>query len=149
MRHAPHAGNSNRTDDQTNDQLRTDDAARAAPLLTAVGNYLRFRLGPQVAIALGGRVKRFGEGMTGRPVELSILEQPAAGMRGDYERLLDDAIAGDATLFARQDIVEAAWGIVNPLLQDPGAMFEYEPGSWGPAEADQLVADVGGWNTPA
>ena len=115
----------------------------------AVGNYLRFRLGPQVAIALGGRVKRWGEGMTGRPVELSIVEQPAAAMRGDYERLLDDAIAGDATLFARQDLVEAAWGIVNPLLQDPGAMFEYEPGSWGPTEADQLVADVGGWNTPA
>ena len=87
--------------------------------------------------------------MTGRPVELSIVEQPAAAMRGDYERLLDDAIAGDATLFARQDLVEAAWGIVNPLLQDPGAMFEYEPGSWGPIEADQLVADVGGWNTPA
>ena len=118
-------------------------------LAPEVGNYVRFRLGPQVAIALGARVKRWGEGMTGRPVELSIVEQPAAAMRGDYERLLDDAIAGDPTLFARQDLVEAAWGIVNPLLQDPGAMFVYEPGSWGPVEADELVADVGGWNTPA
>jgi glucose-6-phosphate 1-dehydrogenase len=114
-----------------------------------VGNYVRFRLGPQVAIALGARVKRTGEGMTGRPVELSVVEQPAAGIPGDYERLLGDAIAGDATLFARQDVVEAAWAIVNPLLQNPGAMFEYEPGSWGPVEADRLVADVGGWNTPS
>lgn len=87
--------------------------------------------------------------MPGRPVELSIVEQPADAMPGDYERLLGDAIAGDATLFARQDVVEAAWAIVNPLLQNPGAMFEYEPGSWGPVEADQLVADVGGWNTPS
>jgi glucose-6-phosphate 1-dehydrogenase len=114
----------------------------------AAANYIRFRLGPQVAIALGARVKRWGEGMTGRPVELSIVEQPAEARLGDYERLLGDAIAGDATLFARQDVVEAAWAIVNPLLKNPGAMFEYEPGSWGPAEADRLVADVGGWNNP-
>ena len=82
--------------------------------------------------------------MTGRPVELSIVEQPATAMRGDYERLLDDAIAGDATLFARQDLVEAAWGIVNPLLQDPGRCSSTSPGL-GTAEADQLVAEVGGW----
>jgi glucose-6-phosphate 1-dehydrogenase len=111
-------------------------------------NHVRFRLGPEVAIALGAQVKRPGEGMAGRPVELSIVEHPAAAALGDYERLLGDAIAGDATLFARQDVVEAAWTIVNPLLQDPGALFEYAPGSWGPAEADALVADVGGWNTP-
>ena len=112
-------------------------------------NYLRFRLGPDVTIALGARVKRPGDGMTGRPIELSILDQPADSEAGDYERLLDDALDGDATLFGRQDVVEAAWAIVNPLLQDPGAMFPYEPGSWGPAEADQLVAGVGGWNTPS
>jgi glucose-6-phosphate 1-dehydrogenase len=112
-----------------------------------MGNYVRFRLGPQVAIALGARVKRPGEGMAGRPVELSLVEHPADAML-DYERLLGDAIAGDATLFARQDVVEAAWAIVNPLLQDPGALFEYEGGSWGPQEADRLVADVGGWNSP-
>jgi glucose-6-phosphate 1-dehydrogenase len=118
----------------------------AAP---SVGNYVRFRLGPQVAIALGARAKRPGEGMTGRPVELSVVEQPVDGAVGDYERLLGDTIAGDTTLFARQDVVEAAWAIVNPLVQDPGALYEYEPGSWGPAEADQLVADIGGWNSPA
>ncbi len=119
--------------------------AEAAP---AVGNYVRFRLGPQVAIALGARAKRPGEGMIGRPVELSVVDQPAAAAVGDYERLLGDALAGDTTLFARQDVVEAAWSIVNPLLRNPGAMYEYEPGSWGPPEADALVADVGGWNTP-
>jgi glucose-6-phosphate 1-dehydrogenase len=117
----------------------------AAP---SVGNYVRFRLGPQVAIALGARAKRSGEGMSGRPIELSVVDQPVESRIGDYERLLGDAIAGDATLFARQDVVEAAWAIVDPLIQDPGGLFEYEPGSWGPSQADQLVAEVGGWNTP-
>lgn len=114
----------------------------------SLGNYLRFRLNPQVAIALGARAKRPGEGMAGEPVELSVVEQPVETRLGDYERLLGDAMNGDATLFARQDVVEAAWAIVDPLLHDPGAMYEYEPGSWGPPQADALVAEVGGWNTP-
>ena len=113
----------------------------------SIGNYVRFRLAPQVTIAVGARAKRPGEGMGGQPVELSVVEQPVEGSLGDYERLLGDAIAGDATLFARQDIVEAAWALVDPLMQNPGPMFEYEPGSWGPPQADRLVADVGGWNT--
>jgi glucose-6-phosphate 1-dehydrogenase len=113
----------------------------------SIGNYVRFRLAPQVAIALGARAKRPGEGMGGRPVELSVVEQPIETRLGDYERLLGDAIAGDTTLFARQDVVEAAWRIVDPLIQNPGPMFEYEPGSWGPPQADRLVADIGGWNT--
>jgi len=114
----------------------------------SVGNYVRFRLNPQVAIAIGARGKRPGEMMAGRDVELSVVEQPAETRLGDYERLLGDAIAGDATLFARQDVVEAAWAIVDPLLADPGELFEYEPGSWGPPQADRLVAEIGGWNTP-
>ena len=117
----------------------------------SAGNYLSFRLSPDVAIALGARVKTPGEGMTGRPVELSLMEQPAQGQGGRmdaYERLLGDAMTGDATLFARQDVVEAAWSIVDPVISDPGPLYEYDPGSWGPAEADQLVAAVGGWNTP-
>jgi glucose-6-phosphate 1-dehydrogenase len=113
-----------------------------------LGNYVRFRLGPHVAIALGARAKRPGAGMTGQHVELSVVEHPLASRLLPYERLLSDAIAGDATLFARQDVVEAAWAIVDPLLQNPGALFEYEPGSWGPSQADQLVAEVGGWNIP-
>jgi glucose-6-phosphate 1-dehydrogenase len=114
----------------------------------SIGNYVRFRLGPEVTIALGARAKQPGEGMTGRPLELTFVDTPAEVRLLDYERLLGDAIAGDATLFARQDVVEAAWAIVDPLLQDPGGLFDYEPGSWGPPQADQLVTDVGGWNTP-
>ena len=114
----------------------------------SVGNYVRFRLNPQVAIAIGARGKRPGETMAGRHVELSVVDQLAETRLGDYERLLGDAIAGDATLFARQDVVEAAWAIVDPLLVDPGELFEYEPGSWGPPQADRLVAEIGGWNTP-
>jgi glucose-6-phosphate 1-dehydrogenase len=113
----------------------------------SIGNYVRFRLAPQVTIGVGARAKRPGEGMGGQPVELSVVEQPVEGSLGDYERLLGDAIAGDATLFARQDIVEAAWALVDPLMQNPGPMFEYERGTWGPPQADRLVADVGGWNT--
>ena len=67
---------------------------------------------------------------------------------GDYERLLSDAMSGDATLFARQDVVEAAWAIIDPVIHGPSPMFDYEPGSWGPVEADKLVEAVGGWNTP-
>ncbi|HXU83221.1 MAG TPA: glucose-6-phosphate dehydrogenase [Polyangia bacterium] len=118
----------------------------------AMGNYVRFRLSPQVVIAVGARAKRPGEGMTGHPVELSVVEMPAQGdeYRMDaYERLLGDAMAGDATLFARQDVVEAAWAIVDPVIHGPSELHEYEPGTWGPPQADRLVADVGGWNTPA
>ena len=65
-----------------------------------------------------------------------------------YERLLGDAMAGDATLFVRQDVVEAAWAIVDPVIHGPSELHEYEPGTWGPADADALTWDVGGWNTP-
>ena len=115
------------------------------------GNYVRFRLSPQVVIALGARAKRPGETMAGEPVELSVVEQPEQGKDGRmeaYERLLGDAMAGDATLFARQDVVEAAWAIVDPVIQQPSPLHEYDAGSWGPAEADALVTEVDGWNTP-
>jgi len=112
------------------------------------GNYVRFRLSPEVVIALGARGKKPGEKMEGEPVELSVVEQEASFRRDPYERLLGDAMAGEPTLFARQDVVEAAWAIVDPVIHGPTPMYEYEPGSWGPVEADRLVADVGGWNTP-
>ena len=119
----------------------------------SVGNYVRFRLNPQVAIAIGARAKRPGEGMMGEPLELSVVDQQAAqggkdGRLGDYARLIGDAMHGDATLFARQDVVEAAWAIVDPVIHGPSPMFEYDPGSWGPPQADRLVSQVGGWNTP-
>jgi glucose-6-phosphate 1-dehydrogenase len=116
------------------------------------GNHVRFRLTPQLAIAVGARAKKAGEGMHGEPIELSVVDQPGQGRSGRmeaYERLLGDAIAGDATLFARQDVVEAAWAIVEPVIHDhPAAVHEYEPGAWGPAEADDFAKAVGGWNTP-
>ncbi|AKU98826.1 Glucose-6-phosphate 1-dehydrogenase [Labilithrix luteola] len=114
-----------------------------------MGNHLRFRLSPDVCIAIGARQKVAGEKMTGEPVELTFATEPAQGTDGRmeaYERLLGDAMMGDATLFARQDVVEAAWAIVDPVIHGPSPMYDYEPGTWGPKEAERLVADVGGWN---
>ena len=114
------------------------------------GNYVRFRLGPDVAIGIGARIKEPGDELVGRPIELSAVRQDAASDTDPYQRLLGDAMRGDASLFARQDVVEAAWAIVEPLIANPAsAPIEYTPGSWGPSEAGRLVADVGGWNTPA
>ena len=112
------------------------------------GNYVRFRLAPEVRIDIGAYAKCPGEGMSGQPVELSVvsgLRQGVGHRLEPYERLLGDAMEGDATLFARQDGVEAAWAIVDPVLGDAGSLIEYECGSWGPQEADRLVAGVGGW----
>ncbi|MBC8089355.1 MAG: glucose-6-phosphate dehydrogenase [Phycisphaerae bacterium] len=117
----------------------------AAP---AMGNYVRFRLGPEVVIALGASTKRVGEGMAGTVTELSVVRRHDADEMDAYERLLGDAMNGDATLFARQDAVEAAWRLVDPLLDDPAVPDEYAPGSWGPASADRLTSDVGGWSNP-
>jgi glucose-6-phosphate 1-dehydrogenase len=118
---------------------------------TGPGNYVRFRLSPQVAIAIGARRKRPGEEMAGEPVELSVVEKPQQGQDGrlgDYERLLGDAMDGDATLFARQDVVEAAWAIVDPVIHGPSPLHEYECGTWGPREADGFVVESGGWSMP-
>jgi glucose-6-phosphate 1-dehydrogenase len=111
-------------------------------------NYFRFRLGPDVLIATGARAKAPGETMTGRPVELIVRGNPADAMQ-PYERLLGDALAGDGSLFTRDDSVEAAWRVVQPILDDPAPPIEYAPGSWGPPEAEQLVAGDGGWHNPA
>ena len=86
------------------------------PQRASVGNYVRFRLGPQVAIAVGALIKAPGERLEGKPVELSVVRQDTADDMDAYERLLGDAMHGDATLFARQDVVETAWAIVDPLI---------------------------------
>jgi glucose-6-phosphate 1-dehydrogenase len=111
-------------------------------------NYARLRLGPEVSIALGVRVKRQGEEWLGQNVELSLIHQTTGDEVGAYERLLGDAMKGDALLFSRQDAVEAAWAIVEPILGTETPIYEYEPGAWGPAEADRLTAEVGGWHCP-
>ena len=110
-------------------------------------NFLRFRLSPQVLISLGAQAKAPGETMAGEPVEL-VARHQSAEIALPYERLLGDAMAGDATLFARQDVVEAAWAIVDPVIHGPSEMHTYEPGTWGPPQAERLVAEIGGWNTP-
>jgi glucose-6-phosphate 1-dehydrogenase len=110
-------------------------------------NYLRFRVGPTVAIALGAMAKLPGEDMAGERVEL-LATHIADGYEMDaYERLLGDAMKGDATHFAREDTVEEAWRIVGPVLGDATPVHEYEPGTWGPAEAARITPP-GGWRDP-
>ncbi len=111
-------------------------------------NYLRFRLSPDVTIAIGARVKRPGERMDSEPTELRVVHRPDAEEMDAYERLLGEAMEGDPTLFAREDAVEAAWAIVQPILGSVTPVHDYEPGSWGPREADALAAGLGGWHSP-
>jgi len=111
-------------------------------------NFLRFQLSPSVMISLGARAKMPGEAMVGEEVELVARHQGSDEM-SPYERLLGDALRGDATLFARQDSVEGAWKVVDPILGNLTPVHEYEQGSWGPVEADRIIARDGGWHVPA
>ena len=113
-------------------------------------NHLRFRLGPdRVSIALGVRSKRPGDEQVGRNVELYMCDDEVGSMTA-YERLIDDAIDGDPTLFARADAVGASWRIVDTLLdgRTKEAPELYRKGTWGPAAGDALAAEVGGWHEP-
>jgi glucose-6-phosphate 1-dehydrogenase len=110
-------------------------------------NHLRLRVGPDVAIAIGAHTKRPGPVMTGRDVELFAAEQPGDDMDA-YELLISAALIGDTAHFARQDEVEAAWAIVDPLLNVTTAPIEYAPGSWGPPQAEQLLSGPCGWHNP-
>jgi glucose-6-phosphate 1-dehydrogenase len=112
-------------------------------------NYVRFRLSPDVTIALGARVKRPGPEMVGDQTELSVVHQPDGDELDPYERLLDDAMDGDATLFARQDGVEAAWAVVNDVLGNVTPVHEYPKGSWGPPQAQHLTDGGRSWHNPA
>ena len=111
-------------------------------------NYVLFQLSPQVKIAIGARVKRPGDQMTTEPTELDVVQHADGDEMDAYERLLGEAMEGDPTLFARQDAVEAAWAIVEPVLGAETPVHEYEPGSWGPPEAEALTAEIGGWHCP-
>ena len=110
-------------------------------------NYFRFRLSPEVVISAGARVKRPGEAMVGDNVEL-VARHSLAGEKSPYERLLGDAIRGDASLFTRDDGVEAAWRVVDPLLHTAVPVEPYEPGTWGPASARGVVVSEEGWHDP-
>ena len=122
------------------------------PPLRRVGpeetNHFRFRLSPEVIIAVGARIKKAGEQMVSEPTELKVMHQTDADEMDAYERLLGDAMAGDATLFSRQDGVEAAWAIVDPILNAATPVSEYAVGSWGPQAADPLVEGVCSWHNP-
>ena len=110
-------------------------------------NYLRFHLSPRSAVALAARVKRAGKEFVGDQRELYMIEEEP-GEEAPYERLLDDAMAGDGALFTREDAVEAAWAVVDPVLETHRRVRPYRRGSWGPKEADVLIAADGGWHNP-
>jgi glucose-6-phosphate 1-dehydrogenase len=112
------------------------------------GNYFRFRLSPTSSIALAARVKQVGKEYIGEQREL-YLSQDAAGEELPYERLLGDAMAGDGALFSDQESVEAAWAVVDGVLTQHRPVVLYAPGSWGPPQADALIAGAGGWHAPA
>ncbi len=111
-------------------------------------NYLRFRLSPDVVLGLGARAKAPGERMVGEEVEL-IASHHHGGEMSPYQRLLSDAQVGDQTMFARQDAVEAAWTVVDPILGNVVPVHAYEPNTWGPKEADTALAPPGGWHAPS
>jgi glucose-6-phosphate 1-dehydrogenase len=115
---------------------------------TGPANYLRFRLSPSSAIALAARVKLAGKEFIGDLRELYLSEEQA-GEETPYERLLSDAMIGDGALFTREDAVEAAWAVVDPVLKKHHRVRPYRRGSWGPKAADALIAADGGWHNPS
>jgi glucose-6-phosphate 1-dehydrogenase len=114
-------------------------------------NYVRFRIAPDPTVAIGMNVLAQGQGqaVAGKAVEVLCTHDPLSDSMLPYERILGDAIAGDPTLFARQDYVDEAWRIVDGVLKAPPPVEEYEPGSWGPSDADRKVSPAGGWQNPA
>ena len=120
-----------------------DDAAPAG----GRANYVRFNLSPESAVALAARVKRAGKEFHGDQRELYLIEEEP-GEKTPYERLLGDAVAGDGALFTRENAIEAAWAVVDPVIGNHHAALPYEPGSWGPPASDALIAADDGWHTP-
>ena len=110
-------------------------------------NYFRFRLSPDVSISVGARAKTPGRVMTGQQTELVVHRDPCGDMM-PYERLLREAIDGDASLFTSAEAVEAAWRVVDPILGNAVPVEPYAPDSWGPADADRIIAGDGGWHDP-
>jgi glucose-6-phosphate 1-dehydrogenase len=111
-------------------------------------NHFRFRISPEVTLAFGMNAMAPGEDTVSQSVEMIVSRHPRADEMDAYERVLGDAMAGDATLFAREDYVEEAWRIVDPVLKAGTPVIEYEPNSWGPSEVEQQVAPAGGWQNP-
>ncbi len=117
------------------------------PACALAENYLRLRISPEVVIAMGMTVMAPGDEMVGRTFEMLANHQPSAADVGDYERVLGAAMEGDASLFAREDYVEEAWRVVDPVLKSGTPIHPYEPNTWGPAEVER-VTPPGGWSNP-
>ena len=111
-------------------------------------NHLRFRISPEMTIAVGSNVMAASEVPPVERVEMVASRHPRPGEMEAYERVLSDAIAGDPTLFAREDYVEEAWRIVDPVLKTETPIYEYEKGTWGPTEVERRVSPPGGWYNP-
>ncbi len=111
-------------------------------------NHFRFRVSPEVTIAFGLTAMDPAEKMIGQPIEVLASHHPGADEMDAYERVLGDAMEGEATLFAREDYVEEAWRIVDPVLKADTPVYGYEPHTWGPGEVDHRVSPVGGWHNP-
>ncbi len=116
-------------------------------LVPSSSGHLRFRISPDVSIGMGVRVKQPGERMVGSDVEMLLTEQQAAYVP-PYQRLLSDAMHGVGDMFGREDIVDAQWRVVEPILDDQTPLYIYEPGSWGPSETEQLIGFDGPWRNP-
>ena len=114
---------------------------------TLPNNYFRLRLSPEVVISTGALVKRSGEEMRGEPVEL-VARHHSESDKSPYERLIGDAVRGDTSLFTQDETVEAAWKVVDPLLHDPLPATPYEPGTWGPRQADEVIEGGETWHDP-
>jgi glucose-6-phosphate 1-dehydrogenase len=111
-------------------------------------NYIRFRISPEMTVAMAVSVTSLAGSGPREEVEMVASRHPAPGEMEAYERVLTDAMAGDATLFARQDYVEQAWRIVDPVLKSPTPVYPYEPHTWGPEKCNTDLCPAGGWDTP-
>jgi glucose-6-phosphate 1-dehydrogenase len=121
---------------------------RLFPECCPEANYVRFRINPDVTIAFGMTAMDPGDKMVGQTEEILASHRPGPEEVDAYERVLGDAIVGDATLFAREDYVEEAWRIVDQALKAETPVYEYEPNTWGPDEVGQIVTPAGGWHDP-
>jgi glucose-6-phosphate 1-dehydrogenase len=128
--------------------VRLREAPRVFPHCVTAPNYLRFRINPEMNIAVGSTVMDEDDREVGEQIELLVCRRPGANDMDAYERVLGDAMNGDRTLFARQDYVEEAWRIVDPVLKKTTPVYEYEAGSWGPQEVGKNVTPPGGWHNP-
>jgi glucose-6-phosphate 1-dehydrogenase len=115
---------------------------------SACQNYLRFRISPEMTIAVGAIVMGGEDQMKGERVEIVASRHPRPEEMDAYERVLGDAMEGDSTLFAREDYVEEAWRVVDPALKADTPVYEYEKGTWGPSEVNQRVGPECGWHNP-